>query len=50
LAQARDQLGHSTIDMTAHYTHALESGREHVESVGRDFSVVSKVLAERAAE
>jgi hypothetical protein len=23
---------------------------EHVESVGRDFSVVSKMLAERAAE
>jgi integrase len=46
LAQARDQLGHSTIDMTAHYTHALESGREHVESVGRDFSSVVGLLAE----
>jgi integrase len=50
LAQARDVLGHSTIDMTAHYTHALESGREHVESVGRAFSFVSKMLAERATE
>jgi integrase len=38
LIEARDHLGHATIDMTAHYTHALEPGREHVESVGREFS------------
>jgi integrase len=46
LAQAQEALGHATIDMTAHYTHALESGREHVESIGRDFSCVSNLLPE----
>jgi len=44
LAQARDALGHSSINMTGHYTHALEKGREHVESVGREFSGVSNLL------
>ena len=44
LAQGEAQLGHATMDMTAHYTHALEDGREHVESVGRDFSGVSNLL------
>jgi hypothetical protein len=46
LAQAKEHFGHSTIDMTAHSTHALESGREDVESVGRDFSSVVGLLAQ----
>jgi integrase len=46
LAQAQEALGHATIDMTAHYTHALESGREHVESVAQGFSSVVGLLAE----
>jgi integrase len=50
LAQARDQLGHSTIDMTDHYTHVLDSGREYAEIVGRDFSSVITVLAEQTEE
>ena len=44
LAQSRDVMGHATIDMTDRYTHVLESGREHVESVGRDFSSVIGLL------
>jgi site-specific recombinase XerD len=50
LAQARDQLGHSTIDMTDHYTHVLDSGREYAEIVGRDFSSVITLLAEQTEE
>ena len=46
LAQGQEALGHATIDMTAKYTHVLESGREHVESVDRDFSCVVGLLAE----
>jgi integrase len=46
LAQAKEHLGHATIDMTAKYTHVLESGREHVEAVGRDFSSVAGLLAQ----
>jgi hypothetical protein len=35
-----------TFDMTAHYTHAIESGREHVESVAQDFSSAVGLLAQ----
>ena len=37
LAQARDALGHATINMTGHYTHSLDSGRAHVEKVAGTF-------------
>ncbi len=50
LAQGQAQLGHASMDMTAHYTHALESGREFAQTVGRDFSYVSKMLSERTEE
>lgn len=50
LAQAQAHLGHANLAMTAHYTHVLESGREYVDSVGRDFSIVSKMLAGRTPD
>ncbi len=39
-AQAQAQLGHASMQMTVQYTHVLESGREHIEAIGRDFSAI----------
>ena len=50
LVQARDQMGHATIDMTNRYAHVVNDGREHVETVGRAFSCVSNLLSERTGE
>ena len=50
LAQARDHLGHATIDMTDRCTHVPDSGRKHVESIGRDFSSVGNLLSDETED